>query len=89
VQRPARRSACEYTFSCAIRMTLSPTANDVMAVKLPRQLFFLYYPLRPLRLGIKYVRHLLSKLVGSINTAINLALPADSWPASLSLSVAP
>lgn len=50
---------------CAMGMTLSPTASDVMAVKLPRRLFFLYYPLRPLRLGLKYGRHLLGKLTNS------------------------
>jgi hypothetical protein len=38
----------------AARLTLTPTIDDWAGVRLPAWLFFLHYPLRPLRLAVKY-----------------------------------
>ncbi len=38
------------------KIYLTPTSNDWEAVRLPDRLFFLYYALRPLRVGVKYFR---------------------------------
>ncbi len=37
-----------------LRLLATPRTNDWMAVSLPHSLFFLYYPLRPLRLAAKF-----------------------------------
>jgi hypothetical protein len=38
----------------AVRLTLTPTIDDWAEMRLPASLFFLHYPLRPLRLALKY-----------------------------------
>jgi hypothetical protein len=40
---------------CYFHMALSPTVNDMRFLSLPSSLFFLYYPLRPIRLLTKYL----------------------------------
>ncbi|HEX8092115.1 MAG TPA: nucleotidyltransferase family protein [Blastocatellia bacterium] len=40
---------------CYYRMAFSPTVNDLRFLSLPAPLFFLYYPLRAVRLLTKYV----------------------------------
>jgi hypothetical protein len=40
---------------CYFRMALSPTVNDLRSLSLPSSLYFLYYPLRPVRLLMKYL----------------------------------
>jgi hypothetical protein len=39
---------------CYLRTALAPTVNDIASLRLPRALYFLYYPLRPIRLLWKY-----------------------------------
>lgn len=39
---------------CYLRTALAPTVNDIAFLRLPRALYFLYYPLRPIRLLRKY-----------------------------------
>ena len=38
----------------ALRLALTPTIDDWASVRLPPALFFLHYPLRPVRLALKY-----------------------------------
>lgn len=38
----------------ALRLALTPTVDDWAGVRLPPPLFFLHYPLRPVRLALKY-----------------------------------
>lgn len=40
---------------CCVRMALAPTVNDLRFLSLPPSLSFLYYPLRPIRLAVKYL----------------------------------
>jgi hypothetical protein len=44
-----------------VRLAAAPRVYDWMSVTLPRWLFFLYYPLRPLRLAGKYGARLLGR----------------------------
>jgi len=39
---------------CLLRLAATPSLYDVVAVRLPRPLFALYYGLRPLRVLWKY-----------------------------------
>jgi len=41
-------------FRSCLRLMLTPRSYDWMSLSLPEWLFFLYYPLRPLRLAAKY-----------------------------------
>jgi Uncharacterised nucleotidyltransferase len=41
-------------FGSCLRLMLTPRSYDWMSLSLPEWLFFLYYPLRPLRLAAKY-----------------------------------
>src|ERR1044072_4368373 len=41
-------------FMSGVRLATSPRVYDWMSLTLPRRLFFLYYPLRPVRLAGKY-----------------------------------
>jgi hypothetical protein len=46
-----------------LRLGLMTTVGDLTAIRIPRRLFFLYYPLRPLRLAAKYGRRLLARVL--------------------------
>ena len=45
-----------------LRFALATTVGDLTSVRMPRAVFFLYYPLRPLRLAGKYGRRLLNRV---------------------------
>ena len=45
-----------------LRLALQTTVNDWLFLPLPRPLFFLYYPLRPIRLALKYGANLLKRI---------------------------
>jgi hypothetical protein len=47
-----------------LRLMLTPRSYDWMSLSLPESLFFLYYPLRPLRLAGKYGVRILKVLTG-------------------------
>jgi hypothetical protein len=49
-------NASRFRFACA-RLFI-PTAADWRWLRLPEALFFLYYPLRPLRLALNFARQL-------------------------------
>jgi hypothetical protein len=74
---PPSKDAHESTFSLlglmdrpsarvryVLAVVLMPTLAERRAVKFPRGLEFLYYPLRPLRLGTRWILSLLSRLWG-------------------------
>ena len=44
------------------RLAVTTTAGDWTSIKIPRPLFFLYYPLRPLRLAGKYGRRFMNRI---------------------------
>lgn len=45
----ARERIIDRAYYCVLRL-ITPTHQDLTAIKFPRRLFFLYYPLRPVRL---------------------------------------
>jgi hypothetical protein len=49
---------------CYLHMALSPNIKDITSTNLVRPFRWLYYPLRPLRLGTKYGQRLLKRLTG-------------------------